>query len=186
MIKNYSLFYSYKNIGDILIIIFDNEKKPTRHVRKGKVEVLYHDEEVIGYNIFDISEVIKIKTQGKIFLPSPILIRVINTILKNSGVKELDEIKESGYVIGKVIDANESSLKVDIQKEIVEVPSNQEIKVNDCIVIAKVGTMLNTGEVVKSPHVCNEKELQISDSDKPLVFKEEASVGMDFFMEEKK
>ena len=187
MMKNYSLFYSYKNLGDILIVIFDNEKKPTRHERKGKVEIIYHEDEIIGYNVFDISEVIKIKTQGKIFLPSPILIKVINTILKNSGVEELDEIKESGYVIGKVIKENDNDIQVDIHQEIISVKKEDNIKINDYIVIAKKGTMLNSGQIVKEDgHICNEKELQISDSDKPLVFKEEAAVGMDFFMEEKK
>ena len=82
MIKNYSLFYIYKNLEDVLMVIIDNDKKPTSHERKGKVEVIYYDKEIIGYNIFDISEVIKIKTRGKIFLPSPILVKVINPVQK--------------------------------------------------------------------------------------------------------
>ncbi|MCR5506062.1 MAG: DUF4479 domain-containing protein [Bacilli bacterium] len=196
MIKNYSLFYSYKQIGDVLMVIIENEKPTTRHIRNGSVEVLYHEEEIIGYNIFDISEVIKIKTRGKIFLPSPILIKVINTILKNSGAEELDEIHESGYVIGQVKEVkeidNKKVLKVDISKEIVTALTSGDINVNDYIVIAKLNTMLNNGEVIKicsyanetiNAHVCNEKELQISDNEEPLIIKEEVTIGMDFFME---
>ena len=89
MKKQYSLFYSYKNIGDVLIVIFDNDKKPTRSERKGNVEVIYNQEDIIGYNIFDIRNIVKIKTEGLIYLPSPALISVINTILKNNKVEEL-------------------------------------------------------------------------------------------------
>ena len=199
MIQHYSLFYSYKTLGDILIVIIDNSKPMTRKERKGKVDVIYNEDEIIGYNILNVSEVIKIKTKGQIFLPSSPLIKVINTILKNSGVEELGEINESGYVVGKVmemkLDDNKYLLKVDIGNEIINVLTKSDnIQINDCVVIAKVNTMLNSGETVKESEykglairgkVCSEKQLQISDSDLALVFKEDTKVGTDFFREEK-
>lgn len=199
MKTHYSLFYSYKNIGDVLIVIFDNEKKPTHHERKGNVEVIYHEEEVIGYNVFNIRNIVKIKTEGLIYLPSPTLVSVINTILKNSGVEELGIINHSGYVIGEIknitaLDIEKSLVSIDINEEMINaVIKNNNININDKVVVALVGTRLNSGEVVKSSnvdgvlingHLCNEKELQISEDNKILILDKEEENGKDFFTTE--
>ena len=51
--KDYSIYYSYKNMGDVLVIIFDDEKGTTKTETKGRVTVIYNDSEIIGYNIFN-------------------------------------------------------------------------------------------------------------------------------------
>ena len=199
MKNHYSLFYSYKTIGDVLIVIFDNEKKPTNHERKGNVEVIYHQEEVIGYNVFNIRNIVKIKTEGLIYLPSPTLISVINTILKNSGVEELGIIDNSGYVIGQIkniqkLDNEKSLVSIDIKQEMINaVIKNNNVNINDKVVVALINTRLNSGEVVKSSnvdgitingHLCNEKELQISDETRILTLDKEEENGKDFFTTE--
>ena len=199
MKKQYSLFYSYKNIGDVLIVIFDNDKKPTRSERKGNVEVIYNQEDIIGYNIFDIRNIVKIKTEGLIYLPSPALIGVINTILKNNKVEELAPMMESGYVIGEVknmqqIDAEKTLIFVDIGKELAKaIVKNNALKERDKVVVATLGTRLNNGETIKASslgentingHLCSEKELQISEDNKVLVLDKEEEIGKDFFTTE--
>ena len=184
MKDNYSLFYNYRHIGDVLIVIFDNDKSPTRNERKKDVEVIYHQDEVIGYNIFNIRNVVKIKSEGLIYLPSPTLINVINNILKNSGVEELAPTKESGYIIGEVkrIDGN---IAINIGKEEVIIPLNNEVQLGDKVVIAKVGTRLNTGiNVQQFAHLCLEKDLQISEEDIVLILDKDEEVGKDFFTTE--
>ena len=199
MKKQYSLFYSYKNIGDVLIVIFDNDKKPTRSERKGNVEVIYNQEDIIGYNIFDIRNIVKIKTEGLIYLPSPALIGVINTILMNNKVEELAPMVESGYVIGEVkniqqIDAEKTLIFVDIGKDLAKaIVKNNALKEHDKVVVATLGTRLNNGETIKASslgentinaHLCSEKELQISEENKVLVLDKEEEIGKDFFTTE--
>ena len=79
--KNYAIYYSYKSLGDILIIVFDDEKDATRLVTKGRVVVVYNNNEIIGYNILNVKDIIKIKSSGMIYFPTPELIDVINSIL---------------------------------------------------------------------------------------------------------
>ena len=195
MKKQYSIFYSYKGIGDVLIVIFNNESKPTRSERKGQVEVIYHEDEVIGYNIFDISKIIKIKTSGLIYLPSKELISIINALLRNNGVEELEVQTNSGYIIGQVVDIKpyqeKKKVSVDIGKEIVKAYTKEEIHINDKVVIATLGTRLNDARIVKviedtNAFICTEKDLQISESDTILILDGEEENGKDFFTMEMK
>lgn len=194
MKKQYSIFYSYKGIGDVLIVIFNNESKPTRSERKGQVEVIYHEDEIIDYNIFDISKIIKIKTSGLIYLPSKELISIINALLRNNGVEELEVQTNSGYIIGEVVDIKpyqeKKIVSVDIGKEIVKAYTKEEIHINDKVVIATLGTRLNDARIVKviedtNAFICTEKDLQISESDTILILDGEEENGKDFFTMEK-
>ena len=81
MMRNYAIYYSYKTIGDVVIILFDNNKQPTRSETKHRVTVIYNEDEIIGYNIFDIKEIIKIRNEGMIYYPSFALVSIINSIL---------------------------------------------------------------------------------------------------------
>lgn len=195
MKKQYSIFYSYKGIGDVLIVIFNNESKPTHHERKGQVEVIYHEQEVIGYNIFDISKIIKIKTSGLIYLPSKELISIINALLRNNGLEELEEQTNSGYLIGEVVDIKpyqeKKIVSVDIGKEVVKAYTKEAINLKDKVVVATLGTRLNDSRIVKmiedtNAFICTEKDLQISESDTILILDNEEENGKDFFTMEMK
>ena len=195
MKKHYSIFYSYKGIGDVLIVIFNNESKPTHHERKGQVEVIYHEQEVIGYNIFDISKIIKIKTSGLIYLPSKELISIINALLRNNGLEELEVQTNSGYIIGEVVDIKpyqeKKIVSVDIGKEVVKAYTKEVINLKDKVVVATLGTRLNDSRIVKmiedtNAFICTEKDLQISESDTILILDNEEENGKDFFTMEMK
>ena len=49
---NYSLFYNYKLIGDVLMIVFENETIPTSKEVVGDVVKIYANNKLIGVNIF--------------------------------------------------------------------------------------------------------------------------------------
>lgn len=200
--KNYALHYSYKNIGDVILVIFDNAKSATRSERKDKVTAIYHDDEIIGYNIFDVKEIVKIKNEGMIFLPSEGLISVINSILTNEGFESLELKENSGYFTAEVTDA----IELDDNKLFVTAFSGNEcvngiiknasLQVGDKIVVATVGTYLSNGEVVKmgnmdgtllNAHICTNKDLGIKeDEDKVLLLDKDVEIGKDFFSMEVK
>ena len=185
--KNYSLFYSYKNIGDVLIIIFNNELKATHDEKRGNVTVIYHDDEIIGYNIFNIKEIIKIRSEGKIFLPSSALISVINSILKNAKLPVLDEQIDSGYYVAVVKTINDKNIIVSLSNEELIAKKVDGVAINDKVVVARKGTTLADGSVVKEEgHICTNVELGIKEEEKILVLDEDVEIGKDFFsMEEK-
>ena len=49
----YRLFYNRSVSGDVLFVLLDPMKKATKTERRDEVEAIYHEDEVIGYNIFD-------------------------------------------------------------------------------------------------------------------------------------
>lgn len=197
MIENYSLHYSYKNIGDVLIVVISSELECTRSERKGQIEVIYNGDKIIGYNIFNISEIIKIKNNGPIFLPDPTAMQILNNMLKNAGVEELAINETSGYYIGKVLDVIELNeekkfVMVDIAHDMVNtIVKNATIEVGEKVVVATVGTRLGDGSTVKmgnmdgtllNGHICSELELSVSNNEKILKLDENEEIGKDFFV----
>ena len=157
--KNYAMYYSYKGIGDVVIIIFDNTKNPTRSEKRHRVTVIYNGDEIIGYNIFDIKEIIKIRNEGMIYYPSSTLISIINSILKNEKLPLIDVKEQSGYIIGSVQEVT----KIENEKYLVRISLGDDcvnaivkehlLNVNDKVVVAKEGTFLNNGDLVKTTHI---------------------------------
>ena len=196
MIEKYSLHYSYKNIGDVLIVVIDSEATCTRSERKGQIEILYNEDKVIGYNIFELSEIIKIKNNGPIFLPDPTGLHVINNLLKNAQVEELAILTTSGYYVGKVLDVIELNeekkyVMVDIVHDMIScIVKNADIEPGEKVVAATLGTRLGDGSEVKmgnmdgtllNGHICTELELSVSDKEKILKLKDTEEIGKDFF-----
>ena len=59
-------FYNRKLIGDVLLIVIDNEAQATHIETKDDICVIYNNDKVIGINVFNISEVVKFKNEGRI------------------------------------------------------------------------------------------------------------------------
>lgn len=199
MINNYSLFYSYKRLGDVLLVRIDEEAKPDKTITNKNVSILSKEDRVISYHIFNISKIMKIKTSGIIFLPSTMFIDVINDILKNANQDILSYKDSSGYVTGKVkkvTPLNEGCIiEVDTINDMLTCYSPDVLKENDVVCIAKIGTSLNNGKVIKSKnkyghiingYVCSEKDVGVSESDTVLLLENDSLIGVDFFQMEEK
>lgn len=170
----YSMYYSYKGIGDVLVIVFDEKALPTRSEQKDRITIIYHDDEIIGYNIFGTKDVIKIKSEGKIYLPSRILIDVVNSMLKNAGVPLLEMMENSGYFIGRVANVKQLDGKVEVAVTLNDVEFKEVI--NDC------SLSVDDRVVINNTHICTNEELGIKENAKQItVLEKEAEVGKDFF-----
>lgn len=198
---NYSLFYNLKLIGDILLVIFDEEVIPNRSEKKDDDLVfIYHDNDLIGINIFNFSKLIKLKSSGLIPLPNNEFIDVLNSRLKKYEIK-LPYKVESGFKIGKIIDLEEHPesshlhlLKVDIGSEILDIVCGaSNVKLNAIVVVATVGTTMFDGSLIKKGKLlgfdsygmcCSERELNLtSDQTKRglLILDDTYKLGEDFF-----
>ena len=177
--KNYAMYYSYKSIGDVLIIIFDNSLKPTRNERINNVIVIYHDEQIIGYNIFDIKEIIKIKNEGMIYLPSETFLNIVNSILINAKQLPLEKKESSGYVVMEVIEINSKEITFNNG---LKTKNDFRLNVGNKVVVALPGTFLNNGQLINECHICTNHELGIKDKEeKILILDKDEKVGEDFF-----
>lgn len=195
---NYSMFYNFHHLGDILLISFEN-KNVTDHERKGQIEVLYHNEEIIGYNIFDISKIMKIKVDGLIILPPNALIDAINSLLSHQGLAKLPYVSKSNFVVGEVIDSKLDQTKylvdVKIDGKMITVISKESIQKGLKVVVAIIGaTLFDNSRIDVSlrngvkieGHLCTKKDINMEDSDELIIVDDDAIVGADFFTQEVK
>lgn len=202
--KDYALFYDYHTIGDVLLIVKDLETKPNKVIKNGDVTSLFKNDELIGINIFNISNVLKIKSKGLIVLPLKEMIDIINNILKNADVEELEYKEQSGFKIGKVLTCEEHPdsdhmhvLTVDIKDEVLDIVCGApNVAVGQKVVVATLGaTMFDGKRIVPSElrgiksngMLCSPRELHLEGAPQVrgiLVLDESVEIGEDFFKSE--
>lgn len=201
MIKDYLLYFSNNVYKDSLYIHLRRDyqiKDETKFFND--VEVLYKQKEPIVYMIHHISKYVKIWMDGYIYLPSKIIIDVVNSILINAGLEPLAYKDKSGFIIGKISAKspylNGFYYEIDLLDHIAHAYSEQEIDINKLVVVIEEGTSLDEkryflnyeleGQKIDA-YLVNEKDLLISESNKIIIIEENNKIGSDFFhLEEKK
>ena len=158
--RNYGLFNHHEEDNTLLILFSD--AKITSTIKDGEVVSLYHGDELIGYQIINFVRYVKIKYSGIIFLPSPLLVNVINSVLENHGLNTISVKNSSGYIVKK--DSN------GVKR-----------------VYATEGTFLRDMSVSKGRFVSYfDLYIKVDNENELIMIEEEIKEGTDFFkMEEK-
>lgn len=159
MIEQYGLYNNHQLDNSVLILFSD--KKANSEEKLGEVDILYHEHEKVGYRIKNFIRYAKIKYSGIIFLPAPVLIDVINSILAKYQLEPLGYRHSSGYVTKR----------------------NKE----HLMVFALPGTYLRDGSISKGKY-CSYYDLDIKTENENDLFiiDEEIKEDVDFFLTEAK
>ena len=181
--KDYGIFYSYKDNGDSLVIVFDTDKEFKDEKVIGRVHVYYDNDKVIGYKIDRIREFLKIKNNGeKLFFPNNVFIDVINSILINAKCEPLEPLENSGYFVGQIKEINENIIIVSLGDKNITAEKCNDANIGDKVVVALPGTMINGRTKVKElAHICTDKDLNNDGEDKILLLDKDVEIGGDFF-----
>ena len=193
-------FYNRKLIGDVLLIVIDNEAQATHIETKDDICVIYSNNKVIGINVFNISEVVKFKNEGRIVLPSDTVIDIINARLEAFNIEKLDYVTETGFKVGKILSVEEHPesthlhcLKVDVKDQVLDIVCGAvNVKEDMLVVVATIGTTMMDGTVIKPGKLlgeisngmcCSPRELGIKIEYPPhhLLELEDVEIGSDFF-----
>ena len=160
MFSQYGIFNLHEE-EDALLILF-SEEEITSHKLSKEVEVLYHNETLVGYKIPNFIRYAKIKYSGIIFLPNNYLIDVINSVLTNNELETINYKNNSGFVVKK--DENGKNR-----------------------VWANEGTFLRDHTISKGKYVTYyELYIKNENEDELIEIEEDNLIGKDFFkMEEK-
>ncbi len=160
----YRLFYNHQALKVVLIIVIDPEARVLKSEAHHDVVALYgENDKLVGYNIFHIDDVLKIKANGAIFTPDAKLLGVINSLLEREGLSALPEMKDSGYRVAKVLSTEEHPLdekalilKLQCGEKTYEtVSSLKGIKEGSMVVVALDGTILYDGSVYQAAVIKN-------------------------------
>lgn len=199
----YGLFYNYYGVGDVLIVKV-SEDTPNKVRTNGNVVALFNDDILVGYNIFNVKNIIKIKAKGMIINPSREMMKVINNILINAGFAALPMQNTSGFYVGEVLETTPhpdsdhlTIAKVDIKKEkpLQIVCGARNCRAGIKIITAINNTMMFDGSLIKEGELrgvksegmlCSSRELNFPpklQQEGIYILEDDAVVGEDVFKE---
>ena len=92
-------FYNLENIGDILLVRLSSQRQVTRHERIKDLCVLYYQDEVIGYNLFQASKYISDLSSYQVKI-TPEFVSELNAILKEYKQKEVESDYDDHIKVG--------------------------------------------------------------------------------------
>ncbi len=172
----YAMFYDYKKTGDVLKIVKDGKKDITCSKRVGQVTVYYHDDEIIKWEITDISSCMKIHSSGWIPLPADAVVDVVSSMLENAGFDRLPYVHRSGYTIVEVKEKMEDGYLLWNGEKEIPFSSEEHLEKGMLVVILEPGAFLEDGSRVEKRNLLlKNKEGQV------LELEEKELIGKDFF-----
>lgn len=170
-----ALFYNKENVGDVLIMK-SNDDIATSFKKYGDLVAIYKDDNLIGYNYFNISNKYSNLKNGINYHPEKELIELINLELKNNNLEEI-EIIEPNFRVGLVKECEDIEgthlhlCKVDIKDEELQIVCGaKNVKEGALVVVAMVGTIMNDGSFINKGQLkgydsygmlCSKRELNI-------------------------
>jgi hypothetical protein len=185
--KGYSLFYQPHTVGDVLLIIFEAEAFPTRTIPHGDVHLIYHDERLIGVNIYNVMSLAKIHAHGLLTNVPPVIIKVINDKLANDGIDVYLPPYHSGFRVAHVKDKSSSSevlLSLGDHEKIAKTPV-ADLPIGQSVVVALDETLLPNGRVYHGQGdevmICSQKLFDPLLEDYPLIVDDAFKPGADYF-----
>ncbi|MCD8827912.1 YtpR family tRNA-binding protein [Staphylococcus gallinarum] len=198
-----NLFYNNEAVGDVAFLQIEVTEGPFDYVTKGDVVEIRNNDQVVGYNIFNISKKSQISGNGHIKLTEA-LVAELQTAITDAGFDyKLNADFSPKFVVGYVEtkekhpDADKLSvLKVDIATEQLQIVCGApNVEAGQKVVVAKVGAVMPSGMVIKdaelrgvasSGMICSMKELNLPNAPQEkgiMVLSDDYTVGQAFFEE---
>ncbi|PTH50154.1 YtpR family tRNA-binding protein [Staphylococcus capitis] len=196
-----NLFYNPQGVGDVAFLQIEPTDGAYDYNKKDDVVEITQDGQVVGYNIFSVSDKIKIEGNGHIKLTSEI-IEALQQSINNSGFNyKLDTDLSPKFVVGYVEtkekhpDADKLSvLKVNVGNETLQIVCGApNVAAEQKVVVAKVGAVMPSGMVIKdaklrgvdsSGMICSMKELDLPNAPQEkgiMVLNDDYEIGQAFF-----
>lgn len=172
------VFYNLKGVGDVLMIqLTEGDRNEFNYENFGEItKITNHNQNVLGYNIFNASQHFEALHNGEIELTEELLGN-INGLLKQEGFSDSLEFDFSpkfvvGYVLEKSAHENADKLsvcQVDVEEETLQIVCGAaNIDKDQKVVVAKVGATMPSGLEIKPTElrgvpsngmICSRKEL---------------------------
>lgn len=198
-----NLFYNKEAVGDVAFLQIDPTSGEFSYETKGDVVEITRESQVVGYNIFNVSQHVEINGNGHIKLTESLL-KELQQLIKKAGFNyELNADLSPKFVVGYVEtkekhpDADKLSvLNIDVATEKLQIVCGApNVEAGQKVVIAKVGAVMPSGMVIKdaklrgiesSGMVCSMKELNLPNAPQEkgiMALSDDYKVGQPFFEE---
>ncbi|UTF56194.1 YtpR family tRNA-binding protein [Staphylococcus epidermidis] len=196
-----NLFYNPKGVGDVAFIQIEPSVGPFEYEQKHGVVEIKKENEVVGYNIFNVSNNVTINDNGRIKLTTE-LIKDLQQLITEAGFDyQLDTDVSPKFVVGYVETKEKhpnadklSVLNVNVGTEKLQIVCGApNVESGQKVVVAKVGAVMPSGMVIKdaqlrgvdsSGMICSMKELNLPNAPKEkgiMVLNDDYDIGQAFF-----
>lgn len=192
--------YQPATMGDMLAIYLEQTLPATHHLKKDKMIFIYHQDKLIGVNVFQPKTLIKDLDQGLIRRMNPASIEVLNQTFHQLGMNVVLPSFQSGFIVSEVQqvephpDADALFVcQVNIGTKVIQIVTNsQKVKPSHRLVVALPGAMLLDGQVLQEGMMlkvlsqgmfCSEKTLGINPETQVGVYllDDQRPIGKDFY-----
>ncbi|MDG0844551.1 DUF4479 domain-containing protein [Staphylococcus equorum] len=198
-----NLFYNKEAVGDVAFLQVEPASGEFNYEYKSDVVEIKNESQVVGYNIFNISEKSTISGNGHVKLTET-LVNEFQKAIEDAGFTfKLNADFSPKFVVGYVEtkekhpDADKLSvLRVDVSTEKLQIVCGAaNIEAGQKVVVAKVGAVMPSGMVIKdaelrgvasSGMICSMKELDLPNAPQEkgiMVLSDDYTVGQAFFEE---
>ena len=196
-----NLFYNKEGVGDVAFLQIEPTDGPFEYEIKNNVVAIKHENQIVGFNIFDFLKVYSVNSNGHIKL-NETLVEAIQQSITNAGFDyQLEADLSPKFVVGYVEtkekhpDADKLSiLKVDVGSEKLQIVCGApNVEAGQKVVVAKVGAVMPSGMVIKdaelrgvasSGMICSMRELNLPNAPQEkgiMVLSDDYKVGNAFF-----
>ncbi|MFD2640254.1 YtpR family tRNA-binding protein [Piscibacillus salipiscarius] len=193
--------YNKQGIGDVLIITLNQKESEVTHETIGDVvKLLDEDGQIVGYNIFNVSNYLSLTGNGPLEATEELVNDVKSVFEKNDVQDELNIDLTPKFVVGyvKEMAPHEDATKLNVcqvdvgDEELQIVCGAPNVEAGQKVVVAKVGAMMPTGMLIKdsslrgvasSGMICSAKELNLPNASEKkgiLVLSDDYEVGAPF------
>ncbi len=141
-----SLFYNHRCFEDILLLVADESATPNKIEEYDNVIVLKEDERIVGINIINSLDFVKLRANGLVHSLNKALATCLEVIIKDySGY--IVNIVENTYILGKIIDVKGDSYLVEIGENLPVLAKSfiDEVELGDYVEIVYKETRIPTG-----------------------------------------
>ena len=196
-----NLFYNKEGVGDVAFLQIEPTDGPFEYEIKNNVIAIKHENQIVGFNIFDFSKVYSVNSKGHIKL-NETLVEAIQQSITNAGFDyQLEADLSPKFVVGYVETKEKhpnadklSILKVDVSSEKLQIVCGApNVEAGQKVVVAKVGAVMPSGMVIKdaelrgvasSGMICSMRELNLPNAPQEkgiMVLSDDYKVGNAFF-----
>ena len=198
---NLHAFYNNENIGDVLLVRLGERVKVTKHESFDDLCVLYHNDEIVGYNLFNASTYDFELVIGKIKINES-FVENFNKVLTKYNLPLVTSDYDDKFRVGKVVEIEEHPdsdhmhiCKVDVGTEVLQIVCGApNVALNQLVVAALEGAVMPSGLVIvpsslrgiaSAGMLCSARELNLPNAPQVrgiLVLDEnEYNIGDSFF-----
>ncbi|MEG0276836.1 MAG: DUF4479 domain-containing protein [Coprobacillus sp.] len=153
---NLHAFYNKQYIGDVLLIRLSHKRTVTNTQLIDDVCVLYNNDEVIGYNLFDASHYISDLKEGQVKITQK-FVDELNKELSKLSLMQVESDCDDKFVVGKVegIEIHPDSdhlhiCQVNVKDEVLQIVCGApNVALNQYVVVAKKDAVMPTGLIIR-------------------------------------